>query len=262
MKKAIATALLSISPFITHAAEPTTILKDGQTISLIGHIKLDQSSGYLFEPKDFVAFSTDQSFQTELSIDQKNGLTQQNLDDLVNHEIKATCLIKKQEIGNSICVMSDAEIYNAPIVEPDWSKKQRAEDDAFAASTFDKATIGQTAFTSTSANQIGEVVPRRSLFMVFYQKLSCRLPINNAKNMRRAEILYGRKLVESCWGMTLSPLHDEFIYVTKFGSGGSGSLFSMRTVRISPDGSAIVTGDALSHSEYERRLQDYQKSIR
>ncbi|WP_321950977.1 hypothetical protein [Burkholderia cenocepacia] len=262
MKKIITTALLSLSVCIANSAEPNAILQDGQTISLIGHIKYDQSSGYLFEPRDFVAFSKDQKFQTELSIDPRNGITQQSLDDFQNHQIRATCSIKKQEFGNSICVMTEAVAYTEPATEPDWSKKQRAENEAIAASTFDKATVGQSAFTSTSANQIGDVVSRGDLFMVFYQKLPCRLPITNAKNMRRAEILYGRKLVESCWGMTLSPLHDEFVYITKFGNSGTGSLFSMRTIKIMADGSATITGMALSREEYARRLRDYQKSIR
>ncbi|WP_155648317.1 hypothetical protein [Burkholderia cepacia] len=97
---------------------------------------------------------------------------------------------------------------------------------------------------------------------MLYPSLRCELPIENARNLRKAEILYGNQLVDSCWGMVLSPLKDQFVFVTKYGNTDSGSIVGYTKVKILGDGSARVIGPAISASEYQKRVDDYQRATR
>lgn len=80
--------------------------------------------------------------------------------------------------------------------------------------------------------------------------------------MRKAEILYGNSMANSCWGMVLSPLKDQFVSVTKYGNADSGSIVGYTKIKILSDGSARVIGPAVSASEYQKRVDDYQRATR
>ncbi|MCY1218768.1 hypothetical protein D9M68_648000 [compost metagenome] len=108
----------------------------------------------------------------------------------------------------------------------------------------------------------GRQISRDEMIYVLYENVPCSLPIASAQAMDAAEMLQGSKLARACWAKILSPLSDEFTIVTQFGHVENGSLLNFVEARFRGDGTVTAVGPAISQAEYQRRVQNYQRSMR
>lgn len=108
----------------------------------------------------------------------------------------------------------------------------------------------------------GRQISRDEMIYVLYENVPCSLPIAAAQTMDAAEMLQGSKLARACWAKILSPLSDEFTIVTQFGHVENGSLLNFVEARFRGDGTVTAVGPAISQAEYQRRIQNYQRSMR
>ncbi|MCW3543125.1 hypothetical protein [Burkholderia cenocepacia] len=247
---------------MAQAAEPTIRVADGQIVTIVGTI---EKSGNVFtlKPDEFVAYKDNQSFQTIFKISVPSESLQESMNQFnSNWKAAAECIVQIQKFGDVVCVLSSIKRHSEPYIEPAYERQARLAREAAASRTFDASTVGQIALTITNQRTPGTVIPRSKLFSILYPKLQCELPIANARNMRKAEFLYGNSMATGCWGMILSPLKDEFVSVTKYGNRDSGSIISYTKVKILADGSAQVIGPAVSADEYQKRIDDYRRATR
>lgn len=144
--------------------------------------------------------------------------------------------------------------------KPAWKVKQDAEDAEIKMRSFDRTTVGRTAFIF--ATQIDEITPRAAMVAILYRDTPCPLPLSHAKDMRAAESLYGRSLVPACWGKLVTPTKDEVVIVTKFGDSRKESLINYAETKIQADGSAQFVKPAMSRDEFMKNVSDHQRSMR
>lgn len=143
---------------------------------------------------------------------------------------------------------------------PSWKIEQDAEDAVIKMRSFDRATVGRTAYIF--ATSIDELTPRAAMVAILYRDTPCPLPLSHARDMRAAESLYGRALVPACWGALVTPTKDKVVIVTKFGDSRTDSLTSYAEVKIQQDGSARFVREAFSMDEFRRNVDEYHKSMR
>ncbi|MCA8242824.1 hypothetical protein [Burkholderia sp. AU32262] len=143
---------------------------------------------------------------------------------------------------------------------PKWKIAQEQEDAAIRARSFDRSTIGQSAYVF--AKTVEDTIPRSAMSSILYRNMPCRLPIIDAPNMRAAESLYGRALVAACWGKVLSPVNDSVLIVTKFGNSHQDSLINYAEVKILNDGSGRFVKRAITPDEFGKSISQYQKELR
>ncbi len=108
----------------------------------------------------------------------------------------------------------------------------------------------------------GETVSRGDVIYALYSNVPCSLPIAAAPTMQAAEMIQGSQLSRACWAPTLSPLSDEFTIVSQYGHIENGSLLNFVGAQFRGDGTVTSTGPAITQSEYQKRIQDYHRSLR
>jgi len=108
----------------------------------------------------------------------------------------------------------------------------------------------------------GQTIDREDMIYVLYSNVPCSLPIVAAPTMQAAELIQGRGLARACWAPTLSPLSDEFTIVSQHGHVERGSLLNFVKAEFRGDGTVASAGPAITPDEYQRRVQEYQRSMR
>lgn len=263
MKKLLLIVALSVS--ISAIAEP---LEDGAKMTIVGSIKNTKEfgveRGLVSEVQTFVLIPKQPSPEFEKGLTVKpapqTGLS--NFSSLPSSELAADCVIRLSRAGERpICeLQAYASTKAAPSVSYEERQRQQQEETAeIKMRSFDRSTIGRTAFIF--ASPITEITPRSSMIAILYRDTPCRLPISTAKDMRAAESLYGRALVPACWGKIVTPTKDQVVIVTKFGDARRESLINYAEVKVQPDGSAQFIGPAMSRDEFMKNVDDYHKAI-
>ncbi|CAN0620557.1 putative exported phage protein [Burkholderia multivorans] len=110
-------------------------------------------------------------------------------------------------------------------------------------------------------------IPAADMIYALMLHRPCRMPIANARNLREARIFNNRLHPErfdvGCWGITLDPSRAEAVVIGPTGHVSSGmALMSFARATINRDGDGTALGPAMTMEEYQRNIDEYEKSIR
>ncbi|WP_257744603.1 hypothetical protein [Burkholderia glumae] len=123
------------------------------------------------------------------------------------------------------------------------------------------------AFVLSSKPPAYGMIPASTIIYALMLHQPCTRLIPNANAMLAARLFnnlnHPERFDQGCWALTLDPSKAEVLVIGPTGhisTGMSLTQFTKATINASGDGTAI--GPAMTHAEFMKNLQDYEKSLR